>query len=50
MPWLGLVEFEDCAIFYKFTWSIQDGLGLVEFEDCAILIRIAASRIKCWGL
>ena len=37
--WLGLVEFEQCAIFGVVFFAVCAALGLVEFEQCAILAR-----------
>ena len=35
-PWLGLVEFEKCAILEFPEVAVGHMLGLVEFEKCAI--------------
>ena len=39
MVWLGLVEFEKCAIFEQVADALAGMLGLVEFEKCAIFLR-----------
>ena len=47
---LGLVEFEQCAIFLFDLFNCNFELGLVEFEQCAIFpIRSSAVRWS-WGL